>query len=251
MSNERLRAAITGRGHTVTALAEHLSVDRKTVERWVTTDRVPHRTHRLAAAAFLSEDDVFLWPSTAADAQTTSASAAEFVTLYPNRGSITIDTWVSLLDNAHEAIDLLAFAGSFLHDAIPDFADRLSAAARRGVAVRLLFGDPSSVAVRLRGDEEGIGELLAARCRLTWAYMHPILGEPGLLARQHGATVYASLFRFDSTLLVNTHTYGAAASHSPVLHLRRIAGGRLFSHHLHGFDRTWDTASPVKPEDGA
>lgn len=56
-------------------------------------------------------------------------------------------------------IDLLAFAASFLHDAVPDFADHLAVKARQGVRIRLLFGDPESTAVNLRWEEEGIGDL--------------------------------------------------------------------------------------------
>jgi hypothetical protein len=32
-------------------------------------------------------------------------------------------------------------------------------------------------------------------------------------------------------MLVNAHVYGAPAAHSPVLHLRRLPGGRLFDHY--------------------
>ncbi|WP_380169513.1 XRE family transcriptional regulator [Jannaschia sp. R86511] len=240
MSNERLRAAITAGGQSVMQVAEHIGVDRKTVERWVTSGRTPHRAHRVAVAQLLGEDDAFLWPDTATDARAVSASQAELVEIYPNRGSVSIDTWCSLLDHAAEAIDLLAFAGSFLHDAVPDFDERLLAAARRGVRVRLLFGDPQGKAALRRGEEEGIGDLLSARCRLTWNYLSPLLGAQGVEARQHDTTLYASTFRFDDTLLANTHTYGTAASHSPVLHLRRVMGGRLFATYMTSYERVWD-----------
>ena len=246
MSNERLRAAITASGRTLVDVGERVQVDPKTVERWVTAGRTPHRRHRLALASLLGEGEAFLWPETTTGPRVDSASQAEFVTLYPNRGSVGVETWTSLLDTAEESIDLLAFAGSFLHDAIPDFGTRVVEAARRGVQVRLMFGDPESEAVRLRGDEEGIGDLMSARCRLTWKYLEPIVDEPGVLARRHGSTLYNSLFRFDGTLMANVHTLGAPASHSPVLHLRRIAGGRLFTHYMQGFDRTWDSALPVE-----
>ncbi|MFC5379989.1 XRE family transcriptional regulator [Aquipuribacter nitratireducens] len=242
MSNERLRAAVVGSGQSVATVAEQVGVDRKTVERWIVSGRVPHRTHRVAVAQLLGEDDVFLWPETAADPRTVSASQAEFVAIHPNRGSVSIDTWCSLLDTAAESIDLLAFAGSFLHDAVPEFDDRLVSAARRGVRVRLLFGDPDGEAAARRGQEEGIGELLAARCRLTWAYLAKILGTPGVEARMHDTTLYTSMFRFDETLLANPHTFGTAASHSPVLHLRRIDGGRLFTNYLSSYERVWERA---------
>ena len=35
---------------------------------------------------------------------------------------------------------------------------------------------------------------------------------PGVTARQHGETVYDSIFRFDDALLANAHTFGAAAA---------------------------------------
>lgn len=246
-SNERLRAAITGSGLSFATLGEAIKVDRKTVERWVSAGRVPHHKHRVAVAQLLGEDDVFLWPQTATSQRAESASQAEFVALYPNRGSVSIDTWASLIDNTTEAIDVLAFAGSFLHDAIPEFDERIAAAARRGVQVRLLFGDPTGGAVARRGAEEGIGDLLAARCRLTWNYLQGILATPGLAARKHDTTLYASLFRFDETLLANPHTYGAAASQSPVLHVRRLPGGRLFTTYMKSFDRAWEHATDVSP----
>ncbi|QAY69738.1 XRE family transcriptional regulator [Xylanimonas protaetiae] len=242
--NERLRAAITDAGLTLAAFGEQVGVDPKTVERWITKDRIPHRTHRMKAAHILGKSDVFLWPATEADPRTRSATRAEFVEMLPSRASVPVSTWESLIDNATEAIDLLAFAGSFLHDSIPEFAERLAVRARAGVRVRLLFGDPDSAAVALRGEEEGIGELMAARCRLTWNYLAPLMtGVPGIEARKHGSTLYASLFRFDDALLVNPHALGAPAGHSPILHINRIPGGRLFAHYMESFEQTWQAAS--------
>ncbi|HEY8717736.1 XRE family transcriptional regulator [Pengzhenrongella sp.] len=242
MSNERLRAALVAAGKTPQQLSEDIGVDPKTVERWVSQDRTPHRTHRLKVACLLSRDDVYLWPATAADPRAKSASEAELVGLYPNRGSVGVEMWQSLISSSTESIDLLAYAASFLHDAVPDFAETLAAKARAGVRVRLLFGDPDSAAVALRGEEEGIGALMAARCRLTWAYFEPILNDPGVEARKHGSTLYNSIFRFDDTVLVNPHTLGAAASQSPILHFKRVPGGRLFTHHMSGFEHTWSAA---------
>lgn len=244
MSNERLRSAILTAGLTLQDVSERVGVDPKTVERWISKNRVPHRTHRLKVAALLRTDDAFLWPTTKADPRSIAASQAELLDFYPNRGTVPTELWTSLAERSSESIDLLAFAGSFLHDGLPNFPEDLINKAQQGVRVRLLFGDPASAAVTLRGAEEGIGDLLEARCRLTWNYLAPVVGVPGVQARQHGATLYNSIFRFDSDLLVNVHTLGAAASHSPVLHIRRIPGGRLFDHYMTGFERTWDQASP-------
>jgi hypothetical protein len=249
MSNERLRSSIVGAGMTMQGLSERIGVDPKTVERWITKGRIPHRTHRVAVGAALGKDDVFLWPTTDSDARSKSASQAEFVAIHPNRGSLPVSTWTALLNQAKESIDLLAFAASFLHDAVPDFGNQLIAKARQGVRVRLLFGDPEAESVRVRGEEEGIGELLAARCRLTWSYLRPVLDEPGVMARMHGSTLYNSIFRFDDTLLANTHAFGAAASQSPLIHIHRIPGGRLFSNYMLGFEHTWDRGSSVSATD--
>lgn len=246
MTNERLRAAIAADGLSIQEFSEKVGVDPKTVDRWISRDRIPHRTHRMNAARILGKSDVFLWPATDSDPRARSATRAEFVDLYPSRASLPVSTWQELIDSAGEAIDLLAFAGSFLHDSIPEFAERIAERARNGVRVRLLFGDPESPAVALRGDEEGIGALMAARCDLTWKYLAPLTaGVAGIEARKHASTLYASLFRFDDQLLVNPHALGAPAGHSPMMHVNRIPGGRLFAHYMESFERTWQAAKPA------
>lgn len=244
MPNERLRSAIATSGFTTTALSDELGVDPKTIERWVSTDRLPHRSNRQALSAALRRDEEFLWPTAVSESRAQSASQAEFVAIHPNRGSVPPGTWQTLLEGAEESIDLLAFAASFLHDTIPDFDKLLIDKARAGVRVRLLFGDPAGAAVRIRGDEEQIGDSLAARCTLTWRYLRPCLDIPGIEARAHDTTLYSSIFRFDEDLFANTHAYGAPANHSPVLHLHRISGGRLFPHFMDAFERVW-TGAPV------
>lgn len=246
MANERLRAAIAGSGLTFAALSERIGVDPKTIERWISTDRLPHRTNRQALCVALGRDEEFLWPAAVSEARAESASQAEFVTIHANRGSVPAGTWQSLLEGAEESIDLLAFAASFLHDTIPDFDDLLVKKAREGVRVRLVFGDPAGQAVRIRGEEEDIGESLAGRCSLTWKYLRPCLGVHGIEARAHDTTLYSSIFRFDEDLFANTHAYGAPANHSPVLHLHRVSGGRLFPHFMDAFERVWETASLVE-----
>ena len=246
MPNERLRGALVREGLTIQTFSDQLAVDPKTVERWITQDRTPHRRHRLHASSVLGRSDAYLWPATRSDSRSLSASQAELVQLHANRGSVPTETWVDLIEQAGESIDVLAYAASFLHDTLPALAEQLAGKARAGVRVRLSFGDPSCAAVQARGAEEGIGELLAARCRLTWAYLADVLGEPGLQARQHSTNLYASLFRFDDTLLVNPHAYGSPASHSPLLHLNRIPGGRVFDHYLESFQRVWETADEVE-----
>jgi hypothetical protein len=247
-TNERLRAAITDAGMTSQALGDVLEVDPKTVDRWISTNRVPHRRHRQAAAAELGKEEHFLWPDAFSEGRSQAATAAELVAVHPNRGSVPPGTWEALIGGSVESIDLLAFAATFVHDTIPDIDDLLAERANSGTRIRLLFGDPDSAAVALRGVEEGIGDSLAARCKLTWRYFKPLLGLPGIEARAHESTLYTSIFRFDDELLANHHTYGAPANHSPVMHLHRIPGGRMFDHQIKGFERVWEAARPADVE---
>jgi len=239
MTNSRLRSALASASMTSTELGERIQVDAKTVDRWIATGRTPHRSNRQRVASVLAQDEGYLWPDAVSDSQASAASRAEVMTVYPNRGSIPTSLWHSLFENAVESIDVLAFAASFLHDTMPDVDNLLVAKARAGVRVRLTLGDPESEAVRIRGVEEGIGESLADRCRLTWKYLDPILAEPEISVRAHGSTLYCSMFRFDDDLLANHHLLGAPANHSPVLDIRRLSEGRLFDHHMKSFERVW------------
>jgi len=239
MANERLRSGIAAAGITLSDVAERVEVDPKTVERWITKDRTPHRRHRWTVGSLLELDEAYLWPEVADSMQAKSASEAEFVQLYPHRGLVPDELWTRLIDSATESIDVIVYAGLFLVDTHPDLADALAAKARAGVKVRVMLGDPESEIVAQRGVEEGIGEDLAARIRLTRRALGEVSDVPGLELRQHSTILYNSIYRFDSTLLANVHVYGAPAPHNPVIHLQRVPGGRLFDHFMRGVDAVW------------
>jgi hypothetical protein len=243
MTNDRLRSALAAAGVTSVELGARIDVDPKTVDRWIANGRLPHRSNRQRVASALAQDEGYLWPDAFSEPHVSAASRAEVITVYPTRGAIPASLWHSLFRSASESIDVLAFAASFLHDTLPEVDEVLVEKARAGVRVRLVFGDPDSEAVRIRGVEEGIGESLAERCRLTWKYLEPVLAEPEVSVRAHATTLYCSMFRFDDDLLANHHLLGAPANHSPVVHLRRLVGGRLFDHHTKSFERVWSSAS--------
>lgn len=226
MTNERLRAAIPAAGYEPVHFALELGVDPKTVERWI-SGRVPHRSHRMAAAVKLGRSDGYLWPSTYDDQTSQSATEAELIKLYPSRGAVPVQLWLDLVTGAKESIDILVYAGSFLHDSIPGFAEALEERARSGVRVRVLLGDPDCHAVALRGIEEGIGDSMAARCRLSLRYFQRTEAA-GIDVSTHRTTLYASIFRFDQTALINTHIFGVPATKAPMMHIAKIPGGRLF-----------------------
>jgi hypothetical protein len=228
---------------TTQRCAELIGVDPKTVERWITLDRLPHRVHRLATASLLGVDESYLWPSVVDDPRTVSAGRAELVAFYPSRSTVPPELWRSLIDEARESVDILVYAGLFLPE-MKDIA-LLGEQAHAGCRVRILLGDPAGPAVRRRGDEEGFGIGLAHRVTLSLRYYEPIVGVAGVQIRLHDTTLYASIFRGDETMLVNTHVYGSAAAHNPVLHLRRVPGGRVVDHYLTSFERVWAGATPA------
>lgn len=244
MVNERLRASIHAAGLTLQDLSAQIQVDPKTVERWIATGRVPHRRNRQSVAQALHRSEDFLWSGSQDEAASLTNAEAELIQIYPTRGHIPSSTWTSLLDNCQQSIDVLAFAGSFLHDAVPQFTERLRNRATAGVSIRLLFGDPNSEAVQIRGQEEGIGESLAERCRLTWKYLESLEKNAMIARRKHATTLYSSIYRFDDEMLLNHHGYGAAASQSHVLRLRKTAPGVIFEQNLRCFDRVWDSSDP-------
>ncbi|MCX6459158.1 MAG: XRE family transcriptional regulator [Actinobacteria bacterium] len=249
--NERLRAALSAKGITYELLAQEVQVDEKTVERWVTTGRQPHRRFRLSVAALVQPDANFLWPGAASEAQVKRAGKAEFVEFYPSRTAVAPETWMSLISQAQQHIDVLAYGASFLHDSVPNCVELLRSRASQGVEIRLLLGDPESAAVALRGQEEKIRGMMRSRCEHTWQQFSPLLDEANVTVAQHGATLYNSIFRFDDDLLANTHVYGSPASHNPIIHLRRMDDGTVFSGFMDGFERTWKLARSSDSSDVA
>jgi hypothetical protein len=246
MPNERLRSSIAGAGLTVDRVAEIVGVDPKTVDRWINKGRVPHRAHRWATSELLKTDESYLWPALLDDDRQKSASLAEFVALYPHRGAVPLSLWSSLMEQARDSVDILIYAGLFLTDGTPDIAKRLVRKGESGVRVRVLLGDPESNAVAARGVEEGAFGGVAARIRLSLTHLQDALDRPGVHINLHGTTLYNSIFRFDDTLLVNVHAYGAPAAQSPVIHIQRVPGGRLFDHYMSSFDKVWSESKPAK-----
>ena len=239
-SNERLRGSIASACLRPADVAEKIGVDPKTVERWITKGRQPHRAHRLAVAEVLSVDEAYLWPAVLTEQVTQSASVAELLQLYPSRSAVPHDVWQQLISSTHEALDVLVYATTFLFEQ-HNFADVLRTKSAEGVRCRILIGDETSSAVRQRAEDEGTSGGLEGRIQLHRRYLRDLLPLPGVEVRIHGTTLYNSLFRFDQDLLVNGHAYGSVAGHSPVLHLRRVPGGRIWDHYMRSFEDVWET----------
>jgi transcriptional regulator with XRE-family HTH domain len=247
MPNDRLRDALLRDGLTPTNVAERLGVDRKTAERWITVGRTPYRAHRHALAALVRESEAYLWPDALEPDRRAEVARSEVVEIWAHRADSPPAVWTRLLDAACEQLDMLVFAGLFLHEHDPKLVRKLTRKARDGVAIRLLLGDPDSVAVACRGDEEKIGDALAYRIRNVLHLYEPLRGVAGLEARLHSTTLYNSVFRFDAEMLVTMHVYGLLGAYAPLMHLRRLGEGDLFSTYAEGFERVWASATPAWP----
>jgi Domain of unknown function (DUF5919) len=232
-------------GVTTVDLAMCCGVDAKTVERWISPGRVPHRTHRWAAARRLGHEESYLWPEVQGSAvRRAEVSGSELVRLYPDRASVPRELWIRLAGEARENIDVLVFSGTFYAQTQPKVASMLTEAADRGVQVRLCFGDPASDAVATRDREEGISGTLAAKIRSALTYYRPLLDVGKCEIRLHATTLYASLFRYDDQIIVNPHAFGEPASANPAFHFRRLDGGQVADHYVSSFARVWATAMP-------
>ena len=217
-------------------------MDPKSVERWISADRIPHRRHRWAAARHLGVDETYLWPAVLADRADVAKS--ELIELSPSRAAVPRETWLQLMTSAAGNIDVLVHSGTFYSQVQPRVADMLADRSAAGAAVRLCFGDPASEAVAIRDREERIGGTLSHKIRSSLTYYRRLLEVDGCEIRLHATTLYASLFRYDDEILVNPHAYGEAASANPVLHLRRLDGAGPFDHYVGSFNRVWETALP-------
>jgi len=142
----------------------------------------------------------------------------------------------------------LVYAGLHLPEAHPSWAKEIQKKCEDGVRVRIAFGDPECVQVRMRGDEEGVGDGLAARIRYALAWHRPIFGSPNLSIAFHTTVLYNSILRFDDQMLVNPHIYSMPAFRAPILHLRRIDGGPLFNTYAECFEHVWEQSRPFDIE---
>ncbi|MEV8043579.1 helix-turn-helix transcriptional regulator [Streptomyces griseoluteus] len=245
MPNERLRASMATAGLTHADLAEQVGIDPKSVERWVNKDRVPRLATATRAAELLREDIHALWPALR-QPRRARAISPELVALYPHRADLPIAAYVELFAQARERIDVLVYAGVFLHEGYPRLNALLEERAADGCSIRIAVGDASSPAVAQRGAEEQFGHGIESRCRLALLHYQPLLAVPGIEVRTHATTLYNSVYRADDRMFVNGHVFGVNAYGAPVWHLRRVEDGGMFDTYAASLDAVWSTAQPVE-----
>lgn len=245
MPNDRLRDSMLRKGLTPATVAEQVGVDPKTVERWITQGRAPYPKYRLAIAALLKESESYLWPAAMPTERVNRVAQSEVVRVYPRRSAVPDDLWRRLITEANERVGILVYAGLFLPEQQPQLISALRTKSENGVQIEILLGDPECSEVARRGADEGIGDAMAGKVRNVLSFYRRLKDIPGITIRYHQTTLYNSIYRFDNEMLVNSHIYGFPAAHTPVMHLRRLAGGDLFDTYAESFEKVRLDSMPV------
>jgi transcriptional regulator with XRE-family HTH domain len=233
MRNDRLAVCLQANGLTVEALAKAVSVASKTVSRWLADDCVvPHPETRMRVANILGVPMGQVW-----SVGVEHDPVTELTTLYPARSVVPASLIASLMAGAHHRIDIIAFSVLYLWETVDGLLPTLIERAGDGVAVRILLADPDGEAVAVRGVEQGLGELARARVQIAWSLLRPLAHVQGIETGMHDSALQATVLRADDDLLVNQHVFGIPAVDSPVMHLRRQAGGRLVNTYLASVER--------------
>lgn len=236
--NETLRSALAQKGLDQLGLASALQVDPKTVERWL-AGRTPHPRSRLAIAKLLGRSEAELWPHVAANgAGRTSRFGPEIRAVYPHRYAVPRQVWYDLFAGAEREIDILVYSGLFLFEDT-SIVQLLTEKAKASVRIRLLLGDPDCPEVAQRGEDEGIGDSVAARIRNALALLRALTAANGVELRLHSTILYASIFRADDELIATPHIYGAPASVSPVLHVHLSRNTGVFKTYTSAIEKCW------------
>jgi hypothetical protein len=239
--NEPLRQALLRTRLREDDVASRLGVDPKTVRRWL-NGRVPYRQNRAAIAELVKADEADLWPD--ADGPLAARTRPhELGTVYPHRWAIPREVWVRLFGSAEQEIAILAYSALFLAEDT-GILRILAEKGRRGVAVRMALGDLDGPSVAERGEEEGIGDAMAAKIRNALTLYDPLMSEEGIEIRLHRTVLYNSIYRADNQLLVNQHTYGIPAAQAPVFCISNTGRGDMAALYLDSFERVWASSAP-------
>lgn len=256
MPNDRLQRTLRSQGYERAAFADELGVDPKTIERWITTGRKPHRRTAERAARLLQVPAVWLWPELEDEGQ--ASENEEICAFYAHRAETPKHLWLDLMTQARENIDILAYAALFLVEENPDVVAILKHKAANGTRVRIALGNPDAEQIAIRGHEEQLYDAIPARIRMSIAYFRPAIEAPDVAFRLHHTALYNSIFRFDRHMLVNQHIYGMYGYVAPVLHLRQLDGADLYDTYHRSFERVWGESYPVSeaarhgpPSDGS
>jgi hypothetical protein len=240
--NESLRQAILRARLREDDVAAHLGVDPKTVRRWL-SGRVPYPSSRAALADLVGADEADLWPE-AGGPLSGRSRPEELAAVYPHRWAIPRNVWMRFFGSAEHEIGILAYSALFLAEDA-GLLGIIEDKAHNGVRSRFALGNPDSDCVAQRGQEEGIGDAMAAKVHNALTLYRPLLVTKNVEIRLHDTVLYNSIYRADNQLLVNQHAYGIPAAHAPVFCFRESENNDMLTAYLDSFERVWAAAKPL------
>ncbi len=160
-----------------------------------------------------------------------------------HRSDVPVETWKSLVDDAQEYFDFLAYSGLFFLELADDILTHFRNRCASGLKVRIAIGDPAAPAVAQRSLDEQLD--LPPRIKITMQYCRAIMDIEGVEVRLHTTTLYNSIYRSDDRMIVNTHMYRTRAPHAPVIELHRNQTPDLFTTYEDNFATIWEEATPL------
>jgi hypothetical protein len=238
--NEPLRRALLRARLREDDVAARLGVDPKTVRRWL-NGRLPYPHNRAAIAELVGADEAELWPY-AGGLLATRVRPEELVTVYPHRWAVPREVWVRLFGSAEREIAILAYSALFLAEDA-GILRILTDKARAGVTLRIALGDPDGPNVAERGEEEGIGDAMAAKIHKALTLYRPFNAIENIEIRLHHTLLYNSIYRADDQILVNQHAYGIPAAQAPVFCLSNTGNDEMAVLYLDSFERVWASSA--------
>jgi len=246
MPNNLLARRLKEQGFSRVRLSQETNLDSLTIDRILSGETASPRDSTKALIAQALDTTVEnLWPDSFQGLHD-SAAGVIAAKVFPSRTSIPIEFWRELFAGAQRQIDICVFGGTFLFDRMTGFKKLLKNASENGADIRFVVGDSGSLGVQQHGEEERFGSSLAGRCRLTLEHMQPLVSDT-IQLRTSGATLYASLFRVDDTLVANHHIYGSPAGDNPCIFLDRESDPELWERYEESFQRIWNAAhQPLK-----
>lgn len=249
--NSALRSAMESAGLSPRKLALKVGVSGKTVERWINdSELIPHPRNREDACKALGVDEEMIWPKAVKERIKTGGDR-EIVHSYPYRSACPSTVWAELTENSTEELFFSGYTNYFLWTTVPDFSGLLRKKAQEGCRIRFLTGDPNGEVTRQRETIEDVALTVSTRIRMTLENLKKLEGVEGIESRFSSAQdavnhVSLSVFRFDSEALVTPHLARLVGHDSPLLHLRSMGDGGMFSRFSEHAEELWGRGVPVE-----
>jgi lambda repressor-like predicted transcriptional regulator len=204
VANDTLRAALEHAGLAPDDLAQIVTVDVRTVRRWL-SGGTPYPRQRGKVARALDTTEQHLWPHipAAPAPSSTRPAPADVLAGYTSAGDLAAPDWKALMRDATDRIDLLGDTPSGILET-PGVPNLLATKAANGCAIRILLSHP--------------GPHLAS-----------LADRPGIEIRILHTPAHQAIHRFDEQLLLTLHLGGDDPDRAPVIHVRRSSLSSLFS----------------------